>query len=483
MRVLPSAAVALCGALSIVCGLAACGGGGGASPPSPDAAAGEDGGAPDTSSDTAITQGPEAGPGSGDTGAGPVDSGGSLLDSGSPLDSGSTGDAALDASFIVGPHMSLTVPNSGGPVIAHPTLVTITFAGDAERSFAETLGAYLVTSPWLSAVGPQYGVGLGTHVPVELTQTAPGTIDDTTIQALIASLILEGLAPAPMGGSAIPVADGTPFDAVDSGPPADAGPVFGADGGGDAGPTAELLPAVYMIYIPTTTTETIDGSGLCDVSGGGYHGQAQGSFNGLTFAYAVVSQCPMTSKDSLEMAVSHEFIEAATDPAPSDPAWSIQDPNNVWSYFGGEVGDLCSFVSPQWAEGAYASLQRVYSNGSAADGGDPCLPAPGAYFAADVEPQTWVPVSAGATVTFTVQGWSTAAVPPWGLQADKYINSPSTFVPNAMVSTNMLANGQSATVTVTAPTGAASQSYALMLVGSVASQSSYEYALIGVYVP
>jgi hypothetical protein len=392
-------------------------------------------------------------------------------------------DAHVDAAFSEATHMSLAVPDNGGPVLANPTLVTITFAGDAERSFAESLGAYVVTSPWLSAVGPEYGIGLGTQVNVELSETAPSTIDDSTIQGLIASLIQDGTAPSPPGGTIIPINAGSPFDAPDGGILFDGG-VPDAEASEAGSGAAVLLPAVYMIYIPSTTTETVDGSILCDISGGGYHNQAQGSFNGFTFAYAVVSQCTGSSVSDLVQSVTHEFIEGSTDPAPiTRPAWTITSPENIWSTFGGEVGDLCSFLSPQWSEGGYTGLQRVYSNAAAAAGGDPCLPAPSpAYFATDIEPQTWVAVLAGTTKTFPVLGWSTAAMAPWALSASPYISSPPTFNPTATLNASMLDNGQSATLTVDIPLDSASQSAALVGVVSAVSEDTYQYSLVGVYV-
>ena len=155
----------------------------------------------------------------------------------------------------------------------------------------------------------------------------------------------------------------------------------------------------------------------------------------------------------------------------------------MWSYFSGEVGDLCSFVAPQWAEGGYTQLQRVYSNTSAAAGGDPCLPAMGPYYATDVEPQTWVSVPAGSSTSFSVVGWSTAMVPTWALSAQGYITSPQTFSPGTSLTAGMLNNGQTATLTVSVPAGTASDSFAMVLVGSADSNTSYQYSLVGIYVP
>ena len=336
---------------------------------------------------------------------------------------GGSRDAVADAPFHEQPHVTTTIPNSGGPVLAHPTLVTITYADDPERSAEEGLGAYLVGSPWLAAVGKEYGIGLGTHVPVELTEHAPSAIDDVAIQSLIGSLILEGKAPTPGGGSAVPVL----LESVnDAGIPVRVDASSESDGGdgGDASPSdAVLLPAVYMLVLPAGTQETAYGRNLCDWTGGGYHSQAQGSYGGQTFVYAVVTRCPSLPASYLETVVSHEFIEACSDPSVTAPAYIVTDPNSVWTALGGEVGDLCSFVEPQWPEGGYTALQRVYSNASARAGGDPCLPSTGRYFATDVQP-SFVPIQAGQTATFSVTGWSTVAGDSWGLSSTLYLDQP-----------------------------------------------------------
>ena len=93
----------------------------------------------------------------------------------------------------------------------------------------------MVKSSWLATTGKKCGVGPGTSAKVELTQAAPASIDDAAIQSFVTSLIQAGTAPDP-------VADGS---------------------------TSAANPAVYMVYLPSTTNVTLQGSGLCQVSGGG----------------------------------------------------------------------------------------------------------------------------------------------------------------------------------------------------------------------
>ncbi|HEY3816530.1 MAG TPA: hypothetical protein VGL81_05130 [Polyangiaceae bacterium] len=353
--------------------------------------------------------------------------------------------------FTEAPHSGPVVTANGGPVLASPLLVTVTYADDMNRATEEALGAFMVKSSWLATVGKEYGVGNGTSANVELTQTSPVTIDDSTIQSQLASLIADGTAPDPR-----------------------------ADGG------AESAGAVYMFYFPTTTAVTIDGSTLCDISGGGYHYESEVNANGHSFAYAVVSPCqglPAPPPENIVWAASHELIEAATDPYfLSAPGYVLLDETQAWSSIGGEVGDLCTYLLPQWSEGPYTFLQRVYSNASVAAGGDPCIPSTGPFFGTDVEPQTFVAVPAGKSTTFQVKGWSTAEVGPWSISAASAPLEGTATASTSLVAST-LENGQTTTLTVEVPPGTASQTYFDVFVTSEGTGDAYTTALGGVYVP
>ena len=353
--------------------------------------------------------------------------------------------------FTEAPHSGPVVTANGGPVLAAPLLVTVTYSDDPNRATEEKLGAFMVKSSWLATAGKEYGVGNGTSADVELTQAAPATIDDSGIQSLLASLITAGTAPDP-------VVDGS----------------------------AAVSSAVYMLYVPVTTSVTVGGSTLCQISGGGYHYESAVQAHGHSFAYAVVSPCPglpAPAPENIVWAASHELIEACTDPYPvSTPGYVMLDPMQPWSAIGGEVGDLCTYVLPQWSEGGYTYLQRAYSNASAAAGGAPCIPSPGPYFGTDVEPQTFVSVAAGKSATFQVKGWSTAAVPAWSLSASSYPVQGMAQV-GITFGSNFLDNGQATTLTVDMPAGTASSTYVDVLVTSQNQAGDYSTAIVGVYVP
>jgi hypothetical protein len=332
-----------------------------------------------------------------------------------------------------------TIPNMNGATFASPILAVITYANDGNRATEEAFAAFLVKSNWLSTVGPEYGIGLGSSVDVELTAAAPGSIDDNGIQTELASLITGGTATSPLDST------------------------------------------IFMIFFPGTTSVSANGQVVCSFATG-YHAESQASGN--DFAYAVIPDCQAGQSGelaALESAASHEFFEGATDPFPSDsPGWVITDTSNPWHALGGEIADLCASVLPEWSEGGYSEIARMYSNEAAQAGGDPCLPAIGTYFATDVEPSTVPEVTAGSQATFQVTGWSTAPLAPWELQAVPY---GGTFTPTLSLTANSIGNAGTATLTVGVPAGTSSGDYAVIQVGSVDPANDQSSTFVGVAVP
>ncbi len=381
-----------------------------------------------------------------------------------------------DAPFEAAAHALALINGNGGPVLAHPTIVTVTYANDPQRVAAEQTSSYLATSPWLSAVGAEYGVGLGINVNLELPGSAPTTIEDSAIQALVQSLVVSMMAPDPDGGvTATEVSGSLDGGTVDGGPD-------GWNGLGDSGPPVRMPDAIYMMFFPSTTAVTWNGVNMCSFSGGGYHGQTALQAGGQAFAYAVITECASGGVNFIT-AVSHELIEAATDPSLGDPAYYLTDPYSPWATVGGEVGDLCSFLAPQWSEGGFAGIQRVYSNASAKAGGDPCLPSSAPYYGTDVEPPSAQALAAGTSMVYGVNGWSTGPVGNWKLSTSIYTASPSGFQPTVSLSATSMNNGGVATLTVGVQSGAASGSYSLLLLYSYNTQADYTTTLVEVYVP
>src|SRR5208282_5362572 len=85
----------------------------------------------------------------------------SSLSSGSSSGSSSSSSSSGSA-FSVAAHSEANVPDNGGPVIAAPVLVSITYSDDSNRATEEAFDAFIVTSNWLATVGPEYRIGAGT---------------------------------------------------------------------------------------------------------------------------------------------------------------------------------------------------------------------------------------------------------------------------------------------------------------------------------
>lgn len=389
---------------------------------------------------------------------------GGVPDEGAPSEAG--GDA--DAGFVEAPHAALPqLPNNGGPVVASPKLVTITFAGYANDATVKSFADWIAGSSWMAQVGHDYGVGNGTHVAhVVLPMSAPTSATDLDTQALIEQKIGDGTLPSAFdvdGGSA------------EGGAPADAG--SGVAGG-----------YVYVLFYPAGTTAGgfLGGPDTCaDLGGGqfigGYHWETQsGAYH---VPYAVVPTCSdatgVENVSDIEASASHEIMEASTDPFPyTATAYALTDPNNPWTYTDGEVADLCE---GQTLQQSGFTVQRIWSNAAAAAGTAPCIPAPGeGFYDVSPSPNTTRTVAAGASTTFTLTGFSTTPLPPWSLQA---FAGQGTFVPTLELSTSTIGNGQTATLKVTVPSTATSQGYATAFVSSSSAPGDFNYWPIAVTVP
>ncbi len=319
--------------------------------------------------------------------------------------------------FVTAPHDPLPpMPKHTNKLILTPHLVTATYAGYTYRAQAEEFGGFLVTSNWLTAVGAEFGVTSATHEVGQLTQTAPATITDAQIQTFLEARMTAGDLPA--------------------------------------APASKLN--VYMLYFPATTTITDSGGDpMCGMNGSvGYHGA--GKTGGIDYAYAVIADCG-TGFPDITSTASHELIEAATDPwnTPDDGYFMDFPAPNLWyTDYGDETADMCQYEA-NVPEGKW-QVQRSYSNVAAAAGGSPCVPAVAgeAYVNVSASPKTIAPVAKGGSVVFTITGWSTLRTTPWML--DTGVGDQTDFDPKATLSGKTINNGDTVTVTLTAPAGAKS---------------------------
>ena len=238
--------------------------------------------------------------------------------------------------------MMPTAQSSGGPVMAAPRFVAISFANDPLQSSIDDFVAKLAaSSTYWSGTTAEYGVGPATALPpIHSSDVPTARLTDSAIRTWL--------------NNQIQMTPGFPQ------------------------PDANTI---YALFYTDAVTVTFEGGASCQQFQG-YHGDYQ--LSGKYVTYAVMARCPppvssVTVLDNLTATASHEFIEAATDPLAIDnPAWaSVDDDHAAWMLLaGGEVGDLCaafpdSFYRP--ADLPYL-VQRTWSNARAAAGHDPCEP-------------------------------------------------------------------------------------------------------------
>ena len=367
------------------------------------------------------------------TDAGAGDSGG--------LDSAAE-DAAGDSGFVTASHPAWPqLPSNGGLILKPMRLVTIVAPGpsgaDPLASSLFEFGDALLASSWWTTMGADFGLGVA-ESPTTIRITGPA-ITTNPDQAAMEAYITSAIA-------------------------------------GKADPDGNTM---YMLYLPpgiVAFDDTNDAPNTGCLYYGGYHTAfSTGGTDGWGFAQRCGGGLP--DLENLTVIGSHEIIEGATDPLPTDPptGWrlGIFDPTQPWDaspwlVLDGEVGDMCT--DTEWTEGAF-TYPRMYSNTKAALGGDPCLPTYGAavpYVNASA-PEDWYTVTAGGSVDIPITGFSDAPAPDWYVFPDVYTSSISGFTATLTSPTTDIAgnpttnNGRGATLTVTAPS-APSGSWAIVFV-------------------
>jgi hypothetical protein len=305
-------------------------------------------------------------------------------------------DAPPDApgQFVEAPHDNAPQSISlGGPVIAAPKIVPIFFTGDtAVQGEVEMFLAALAGSSYWTAVTSEYGVGAMTIAPSIVTTDAPPTTDDA-LKTWIAN-----------------------------------------NAGTHPGWPAPDANTIYTVFLPTGASLSTPFGSSCTAFGGYHDEGVQGTTKTI---YALLPRCT-TSLDDLTVALSHELVEASTDPYPfTQGAYQMtDDPHLIWSFIpGGELGDMCEYVgnAAQRLVGNFA-VQRTWSNTSARAGHDPCVPAlPLPFIGAaplftetlmldpmdgtGPHPTKGVQVSSGQTKTIEIDVFSDQPAAAWTIKA------------------------------------------------------------------
>ncbi len=359
------------------------------------------------------------------------------------------------------PHGPLPpVTYNGGRLLLAPKVVTVTFDGDAQRSMMESFGDKITSTVWWDAVASEYCdssgqcIGHGTGGVYGHIATAPASnyTDSsqggaTSLQTYIDARIQDGSIPPPE------------------------------------------VDTVYMIYLPSSTTISLDGAQSCREFGG-YHNAMSSTPPGgaapVKFAYAILPRCS-NSKGELTFAASHEIIEAATDPYLSPSAASYDgfgSDSDAWDTGGGEVGDRCVDFSGMGQDSYQESgflVQRSWSNAAAKASHDPCVPAPSPaqqpYFnLAPSGPDTLV-MKVGETKTLELTAFSDGPTPAFSVdvtETTQFFGGQNVL--DLSLDQITLQNGQKTTLTVTVTSDPGQAGFAAFQVTSTLAQISHTWS-------
>jgi hypothetical protein len=280
---------------------------------------------------------------------------GSSLDAPSDVVADAGGDAIdgipADVMFTPASHPALPqIGTLGGSVLATPKVRAILYEDDAAAADLEAFLQELAQSSYWSATTAEYGVGpLTVLAPIIIHGSAAPVATDDELQA---QLVSDTSGVSPIWGSADP-------------------------------------DVVYLFVIPAGATVEA-GQATCCNDFGGYHLEV--ASGGTRVPYAVACSCPgtytMSPLDVRTTAISHELVEAATDPFPlSHPAYAVvDDADAVWaiayssesdSTTGAiELGDMCTFNDDRFLvlPGSKDMVQRTWSNAAARALQNPCVP-------------------------------------------------------------------------------------------------------------
>jgi hypothetical protein len=378
------------------------------------------------------------------------------------------------------PDMGQIIDN-GGVTLSMPVVVSITWNSDPSQAMFDAFSDSLGPTQYWAATTTEYGVGAltsGMSNHVHLATAAPAQLADSDLQSMVTS---------------------------------NAGATWPA-------PTDQII---YAFYLPPSTSLQFGGGGgggggdACQQGIGGYHDQV--NVGGHTVAYAVVPSCNFgggnTPAEQTTMSMSHELIEAVTDPHPQDnnPGYVGFDADHFafdyFQRFSSEVGDACEFFRQSFYQDTEASfmywVQRTWSNKSGAAGHDPCVPAPAApYFnvtplqldtvnvdlsllgGSAMTPTKGVHVPMGQTVTFPIGFYSDGPTGgPWTVQAVS--GNPATGSSNgstylkASIDKTSGQNGEKAYVTVTTNTVGRLKGELLTIVSTLNGTKHYMPILVG----
>lgn len=279
---------------------------------------------------------------------------------------------------------------NGGYSMKAPIVVAVTWDSDPSQASFDTFADEIGGTAYWKAASSEYGVGpatSGTINHVHVSNAAPASIQDADLQKLVST---------------------------------------NAGAAGTGWPAA-TQDTVYAFFLPPGTSLLMSqgfGGGTpqdaCQQGVGGYHSQV--TVGTTVTAYAVVPSCTFgganTAAQQTTMSMSHELLEAATDPQPQGNAPGLigfDGDHFAWDYFQefqSENGDACEFYRDSFFENKETTpatfdywVQRTWSNKSAKAGHNPCVPNSDPYF--NVTPLDLKPVNVALPPQLTGQSGTT----------------------------------------------------------------------------
>jgi hypothetical protein len=342
--------------------------------------------------------------------SGDLDGGDAAAEGAAPVDNGAP------STTYPAPHPPLPdlVNAAKGPVLATPKVAYVFYPADPRVADLESFANKVAGSAYWSATTAEYGIGALSYAgKFELTgETAPATISQAEVHAKIAGLLTSGKlgAPDPQTIYTLVFPSGTTVT--------------------QPNPVANLLPpvlscAAFLGYHDNVALAASDAGPKTDI------------------AYAVIPTCT-ADVAALTSVLSHEWIEAATDPqisangafnltgGPSAAFYAPDSDHAAWSLLGGgEAADLCVPAGPTVdttpLEIGFA-VQRSWSNLAARGSHDPCVPpiAGAAYFAAAPVLTEVVSFSTSFTGDVTTKGIVIPVGASATVEVDLFSDGPTT---------------------------------------------------------
>jgi hypothetical protein len=343
----------------------------------------------------------------------------------SPADAALEVDNGAPSSVYPAPHPPLPQLTNlqGGKVLTTPRTYLVYYPGYPYVAGLQTFAANMTTATYWSGATSQYGVGaLTVGGTIALTgQTPPATIASTDIQTWVGAELASG-------------AFGTPDP---------------------QGIYTILYPQSTLVTQPNPILPTLAPLQGC-VAFGGYHDNVAVALTdggvATNYAYAVIPTCS-TEVNDLSAVISHEWVEASTDPfltssggftlfgGPQSAYFTVDANHAIWALLGGgEAGDLCepdgnsAYITP--ADVGY-TVQRTWSNLLAKASHDPCAPDPPStpfFAAAPVLTETETITSSLIGGTIVTQGVTIPAATSKTIEVDLFsdadTNGPWTVTAN-----------------------------------------------------